>query len=941
MTLKNTLLISITFLILHGLGPRPVLAQVSRGTISGYATDSAGALLRGAEVELEPRVSPTVTNAQGEFTLSDLAPGDYTLSVSYVGFTTFSKKVTVAAGQVTHVEAVLSVATKSEEVMVYAERAHGEAEAINLERTSDDILQVLPFEVISSLPNTNVADALGRLPSVTLERDEGEGKFVQIRGTEPRLSNVTINGVNVASPLSDVRQVKLDIVPADLVESVEISKTLSANQDADAIGGSVNLVTKTPGERPTLYLNGIGGYTPIVGGRTLTEIDGTVGNRFGANKRLGVIFGGSYDWNGRGIDDIEPAVDVFNNQPVVPAIDLREYRYYRTRWGFAGGLDYKLGEFSGVYLRGLYSHFQNFGDRWVYSPEINTFVAPNQGDTDGDISFNTQIRRPTEQIGSVSAGGRHVFNKSWVSYELSASRSSQTNGDPRANFAGLDDTSPLNDVQFNVDTSNPFRPKFVVGNGVNISDPSLYFLTSLTQVSRARSAQLNLQGSASMARNYTLGGHFGTFEFGGKLRNAHKYNDADERHFEVNDPSTVPMSNFLTSFHNSDYYGKSYTLGPLADYNKVQAFFNANPAAFTLNENDTRQSTDPNNYDLVERISAGYLMNTLEFRRVRLQTGLRFEGTTEDVLGYKIQLDANGDYVPGSTTPVRRNNSYLDVLPSVQLRFGLGHDSAIRAVYGRGIARPNFVDLTPFIVQDDSANKVSVGNPDLKPTHANSFDLLFEQYLKPLGLIQAGVFYKDLSDPIYVVDTQVTTGQFAGFTQEQPVNGSTAHLTGFEVAYQQHLTFLPGAMSGLGISANYSYTTSRAANVPNRSDNPSLLRQAPNTWNVSPTYDRGRLSLRVGVSHNDANIFQYNFADGAPLGKKGPLGDVFLYAHTQVDAQGSFRLRRGLQLIVSGLNLTNEVFGFYQGSTQFPIQREYYKPSYSFGLRYTLSNEPK
>lgn len=143
---------------------------------------------------------------------------------------------------------------------------------MNRERESDDILQVLPIEVITSLPNTNIADALGRLPSVTLERDEGEGKYVQIRGAEPRYNNVTIDGMEVASP-ENVRQIKLDIVPANLVDSVEISKTLSANQDGDAIGGSVNLVTKTAEEEPTLYLNGIGGYTPISAvGRCLSSM---------------------------------------------------------------------------------------------------------------------------------------------------------------------------------------------------------------------------------------------------------------------------------------------------------------------------------------------------------------------------------------------------------------------------------------------------------------------------------------------------------------------------------------------------------------------------------------------------------------------------------------------------------------------------------------------
>src|SRR5207253_1640252 len=191
------------------------------------------------------------------------------------------------------------------EIMVYAERGHGEAEAINRERTADNILQVLPSEVITSLPNANVADAIGRLPSVTLERDEGEGKYVQIRGTEPRLSNVTIDGINVPSPEGGVRQVKLDTIPADLVESVEINKTLQANMDGDGIGGSVDLKTKIASESPTLIVESLGGYTPIVNGRYASEWGATLGQRLGPERKLGMLFGGSYDYNGRGRDDIE------------------------------------------------------------------------------------------------------------------------------------------------------------------------------------------------------------------------------------------------------------------------------------------------------------------------------------------------------------------------------------------------------------------------------------------------------------------------------------------------------------------------------------------------------------------------------------------------------------------------------------------------------------
>jgi len=260
---------------------------------------------------------------------------------------------------------------------------------------------------------------------------------------------------------------------------------------------------------------------------------------------------------------------------------------------------------------------------------------------------------------------------------------------------------------------------------------------------------------------------------------------------------------------------------------------------------------------------------------------------------------------------------------------------------------------------------VSIGNPNLKPTHANSYDVLFEQYLKPLGVLQAGFFYKQISDPIYESVGQVITPQviqqnplLSPFPNEvlyQPVNGTNAHLYGFEIAYQQHLAFLPGLLNGFGLSANYGYTNSDTAGVALRGDRPALQRQAPNTFNFSPTYDKGHLSARLGLSYNGPYIWSYVYQNlqadptsptgvsqlTVPLGIKGPGGDTYLYQHTQVDAQASFRMYRGLQLTVAGLNLTNEVFGFYNGSPQYPIQREYYKPSYEFRLRYSLTAEDK
>jgi TonB-dependent receptor len=213
-------------------------------------------------------------------------------------------------------------------------------------------------------------------------------------------------------------------------------------------------------------------------------------------------------------------------------------------------------------------------------------------------------------------------------------------------------------------------------------------------------------------------------------------------------------------------------------------------------------------------------------------------------------------------------------------------------------------------------------------------DLLFERFLEPVGAIQVGVFYKWLADPIYRVQTTVSGGTFAGFSQSQPANGANAKVGGVEMTWQQHLAFLPGALSGLGVRANYSYTTSDAA-VPGRTDRPALLRQAPNNWNADATYDHGGFSARIGVTHNDANIYVYNYQPGADGGITGPNGDLYLYAHTQVDAQASYAVNRRLQLVLALLNLNNEVFGFYQGSPQYPVQREFYNRTVSFGLRLT------
>lgn len=942
--IDHALVSIVVLLLLTDLG----LAQNDRGIISGRAVDRVGAVLQGARVRLEPGGQALATDGQGEFTITGLAPGEYTLTISYVGFKTFSEKVRVSGRSPNHVEAQMDVSSHSEEVTVVADRPHGEAEAINRQRTSDDILQVLPSDVITALPNANIADAVGRLPSVTLERDEGEGKYVQIRGTEPRLNNVTIDGINVPSPEAGVRQVKLDTVPADIVESVEVSRTLSANQDGDAIGGTVNLVTKTAGELPTLSIEGIGGFTPIVNTRYIGQLNGTVGQRFGRKKKFGALFSGSYDYNGRGIDDIEPAPDPGFANPVYDSIDLREYRYHRKRYGFAGSLDYKLREGSGVYLHYFDSDFKDYGDKWVYT--LNNGGAPG---------FSSSNRLPDYGILNLAVGGKHIFSKSWISWELSASRARQTAaaGNPGVDFQYngtttlSDGVTPLCSYVGEPDVHLPQFSPACTAAGTPFYDPNQWSLLDVSTTSGITS-QVNLQGAVSLARNYHLGSHSSTFEFGFKVRNGHKGQDAYSPTYDsppapctgVGQSGCAPlMTQYLIGFTNPNYYFGAYNFGPVPGFSKIIGDLNnlVTQGALTLDEGATHLASDASNYDLTERVSAAYAMNTIEFGRFRLQTGFRLEATQLNILGFLVVNDANGNYV--STTPAPANNYYISPLPSVQLRYRLTDDSDLRASYGRGISRPDPYDLVPYVQLDESTNPYtySFGNPNLKPEHANSYDLLYEHYLKPYGEFQAGFFYKQLSAPIYyTANLPGATGPYAGYITNSIINGGSAWLTGIEASYIQHLGFLGGAWNGIGVSANYSWTTSNSGPLPGRTDRPALQRQAPNTWNFSPTYDRGRFSARAGLSYNGASIFQYQWQTGAGvIGPTGPAGDIYLLPHLQVDAQASYRVRKSLTVLAQGLNLTDEVFGFYNGSPWYTIQREYYRPTYSFGLRWEPRRE--
>ena len=961
------------------------LAQSATGVLTGTIVDNSGAALKGARLELQPLKMLSATDAEGAFLLPEVPAGSYTLVVSYVGFKPTETKVDVAPGQTKSITVKLGVASSNEQILVTAERVHGEADAINQTLTADNLVQVLPAELIVSLPNANAADAVGRLPSVTLYRIEGEGVYIQVRGTEPRLTNVTVDGITIPAPEPTVRQVRLDVLPSSMIDAVELNKTLSANQDADGIGGSVNIRTKTAGERPTIDAFSDGGYTNILNGRGSIADGLTVGNRFGKSKRLGILLNGAYDYNGRGIDDFQPALDPYSTfaAPFYDSNTIRDYRYYRYRYGISGNADYKLNENTSFFANGIYSDLKDWGDKWYYKPVSQVLSASGvySSKTAKAPAFYTSSKRPNASVGTVILGGRTAHNDSLFLYQISAARSYEVDsaGNPKADFSWVGPTMYCNYVpSAQTDLYHPHFGACDTTNQSPLLSAANWQFKDIT-ISKGLDAELDLAAQTSYAKNYTAHGHFGVFEGGFKISNNHKNSDSTENVYDTFGSSAPLMTQLLDSFNNTDYFNGTYFGG---QYGQVSNFVSAenytmNNYQGNLDAYKTAGDTYPNLFHFVERITSGYLMNTIDFGKLHVQTGLRIEGTQMMTFGYNLTfLGKSSTSMPvcgGTTTTncysftgINNNPSYVDLLPSVQARYSLTPNSALRAVYSRGVARPDPYQLIPYITEDSTASpiSVSIGNPTLRAEHANNYDLLYENYLRPLGLIQAGFFFKQLTAPqipisipgglslssfpagYFPASVQSVLAQYPGDAITQVTNGQNAYIYGLELSYQQHLSFLPGVLRGLGVSANYSYTASREKGLPLRTDSPTTIDQAPNTWKVSPTYDTKRFSARVGLAYDQASLFQYMYvspayvtgADASGLGPKGPSGDIFTLTHFQVDAQASYRFWKGLSAVVDGLNLNNEVFGYYQGSTQFVNQREYYKPTYTGGLRYTLGH---
>src|SRR3989475_2580386 len=421
--------IAIAIAIATSLGlAGPARAQSGTGVLVGAVHDSANAAISGARIDVVGTAVGVASSADGSFRLVNIPAGPRTVVVHRLGFAPDSARVEIpAGGTFVHNFVLAPAAVNLANIVVRASprMAETKAGALAVEQNASNIVSALSGDEIRSLPNFNAAEAAGRIPGVSLERDEGEGKFVQVRGTEPGLSNVAINGVHVPGTEAS-RIAKLDDVPSDLLASIEVSKTLTADMEADAIGGSVTLVTKTPEDAPRGYIAGQYGQTALAG-RNTYQGGFAYGGRFGQDGRLGFLLGGSADRNNRAIDDIEPAWGVFSGTAAPQEWSMRDYRYGRERYGLGGDLDYRVDANNQLYLKGLWSQFNNYGTNYIYDVAGTTTPgAAGTGTIPGaSLTRTTNTRTPKDQMWAATAGGKHTVGVWTLDYELDVAGTQQ------------------------------------------------------------------------------------------------------------------------------------------------------------------------------------------------------------------------------------------------------------------------------------------------------------------------------------------------------------------------------------------------------------------------------------------------------------------------------------------------------------------------------------
>ena len=909
-------------------------AMAQSQSISGKITGVDKEALIGATVIIKETKQGTVTDVNGIFKIANVEKGDYTLNVNFIGYKDFVKQISVGSEGLNLSLNLEEDAQMIDQVVIATSYLDGQAKSLNLQKKSLNITNMVSADQVGKFPDANIGDAMKRIPGITMQYDQGEARFGIIRGTAPGLNSVMINGERVPSAEGETRAVQLDLIPSDMIQSIEVNKSVTPDMDADAIGGAVNLKTREASSQTRISATAASGYTPLTDKPIWTG--GLVfGKRFFDDK-LGLVLSSSYNYREFGSDNIEAEWD---EDDYVKELQIRKYRVTRERKSIAANFDFKLNEKHTFYLKGMYSQRNDWENRYKLKME---FDEPNEngisegkdtkiyvetkGGSDRDRVKNQRLEDQRTRF--FSLGAKHDFSDILkVNWTASIAKASEERPDERYiayEYEGEEDdndeyisgSSPRVRNNF----SNPRRPKASLIDGADYSKFKLADLYEEQQYTEEIDKNLRIDFEMPLSDVFTL-------KYGARYRGKEKMRDnrLNENESKVFEDKYETMDLFPTSNQTSEDFmpGSEYKSG---EFPTREALGSLNPAIFT--KKDYEKVAE--NYEATENISAGYVMGTFNLGKLTAMTGLRIENTAIEYTGYEFNKE-KADEQEDNYKPDVLNNSknYTNYLPAIHLRYDINDNFPIRFAWTNTLARPKYIDLVPYRLVKEKRESLEIGNPELEVTKAMNFDLTTEYYFQKVGLLSGGLFYKRLNNFIYKYEIDdfkdpVTGDTFDEATQYK--NGDNASLYGIELAAQHQLDYLPGLLNGFVVYANYTYTESEA-NYPHREEKTALEGTAGHTWNASLAYEKGGFNARISANYTNSYIDE--------LGDEA-FEDEYYDQQFFLDINASYAINNNWRVFAEAKNLTNQPLRYFQGTSERTFQEEFYGSSFNLGIKFDL-----
>ena len=920
--------------------------------ITGVVTDTlSGDILPGANVFLSGTNFGAATDRYGEFVIENVPPGSYTLRVGYIGYEPYSLEISVQRDEALQIEVSLEQTAIEMEGIVVSGLRQGQIKALNQQRAAREIKNVLSREEMEKFPDVNTAEVLQRVPGVSIMRSLGEGAFVYVRGTEPRLTGITVDGQKLPSSEDEVRTTNLGIINANQLASIEVTKALTPDMDANGIGGQVNLVTKSAFDydRPTLKLDLGGGYS-AQGGEPLYRASGSYVGFLGEDRRFGYTLSANFYRNNIDARESNASWAIVRdvNKNVINAdsdslhlnnYDLNYRRSLRDRYGLSGVLEYRLKEGHSFYLRGmynlrkeeltLYNHYYRLEDGVWFDENAVQYSRM-------DYTMINEVNNTN--LTAAAFGGKHALGGLNLNYDIYYSYGEQDRPDRIRSEWAINRR-----VGYLVDISNPDYPQFTITDPDKsqdyIHDPANYRVDS-QEWKNTNSNNTNLSGLLNVQGAYGLFGIPAEFKAGLKYNLDNKIrNKMSAGVLPEENPNAVKftwagaerplMTDVASDEKITDYLGR-YTFSPFIDNEKARAFLRKweyQDPGMEFDEGGYGGSSGSDQiggyYDNTERVFAFYLMTTFNIGRFSVLAGVRDELTHTQYLGNNLLWTVSGGLskVEVDTTITNYNN----IFPYFHIKYKLSPMTNIRTAVTQTIARPNFYDLAPYYMLEEKDRTLVEGNPQLEPSLSTNLDLMFEHYFQGVGVASVGLFYKDIDKLIYQRKWFQQGGEFDGFERRKPVNAGSSQLWGFELNWQQQFSFLPGLLNGFGIYANYTKTESKA-DLEFR-DWTVIPGQAGDVGNLGLSYEKYGLTLRLS-----ANFHSPILVDAGDQPKYDRYSDTY----RRLDFSGVYELFRNVSLYLNVMNITDEHDREYMGISRRPVKVEFYGISMDGGLKFTL-----